>query len=286
MIYPTDTVLGFVSQYELENHISKGYRVQLEVAARSFERFAERPLRWREVTDDLVNEWLKAEQERASPLTVHGKRRAVLTLWRAAFDSGLVEHLPRRIRQIKCPELKPEAFLLEELKAMLIAADAMKGVYRKIGIEKSLWWRSFLMAKWDVALRLSDMLSLEREWIWPSGTLSLIQQKTGHSHRVKLRPKTLEAIDACMACNPNRRLIWPLWCQRNRWYGHFRRLRNAAGLSKGTSKWIRRSSASYVEKLQPGMGSRHLGHRSPELFQKHYKDPRICGDDPTLPPEL
>lgn len=279
-------LLSLVERYALTHDISRGYRVQLEIAARSFERFA--PLAdWAIVCDDLVNLWLVDQQEAGSTaVTIHAKRRAFLTLWRYANECGLCSVLPNRVRRINVPETVPVAFLAAEVSALVAAAKLLRGLYAKIGVPKSLWWSSFLLAGYDTALRLGDLLSLERRDIWPGGRICIVQHKTGQSHSVQLRPQTIEAIDASMGYRPMRALIWPLWCQRNRWYGHFARLRDSAGLSAGTSKWIRRSSASYVERDHPGMASKHLGHRSSELANKHYLDQRICGSEPILPPEL
>jgi len=283
-----ETLLGYAATYAMHRGVSAGYVVQLEIAARGLERFVGHPISLAELSSDQVNAWLVSQQQSglAAP-TIHGKRRCIVTLWTAAHDAGLAPPVGR-IRRIKCPELIPVGFLPGELSAMIRVAESLTGnVGRKVKIPRRLWWPSFLMASYDTALRLSDVLSLERSWIWPGGYLSIAQGKTGHTHRVQLRPSTLEAIDACMASQPDRRLIWPLWCNRNRWYPLFHAIRIAAGVeTKKATKGIRILSASAVERSQPGCGSAHLGHRSPQLFERHYKDSRICGQQTTMPPAL
>lgn len=282
-----ETILSFVATYRRSRDLKTDTIKQLECVARAFERFAG-PIPWRDVNDDLTNDWLCQLQDegRLSPVTIYSRRRLFLTLWRAAYDAGLVERLPQRVRRIKQPDIVPVAFLADEIQAMLNVAEEMTGDVRGLRLPRRLWWRSFLLAAYDSGLRLSDLLSIERDWIWRGGRLSIVQAKTGRTHTVQFRAETMAAIEESMAACPRRRLIWPLWCSRDCWHRHFRRLRRDAGLSRGSSKWIRRSSASYVEAAHPGTGSAHLGHRSADLARKHYFDPRIVTHEATAPPSL
>lgn len=175
---------------------------------------------------------------------------------------------------------------LPEIAALRTAADQLTGHLGRLNIPRRLWWLSFIDFAYDTALRLSDILSVERGDIWPGGRLSIVQQKTGRAHTVQLRPRTVAEIDESMMAQPDRRLVWPLGCTRGRWYRQFRRLRESAGLPDGSAKWLRRASASYVERDHPGRGTGHLGHRNSELFRRFYCDRRVVGESPVLPPEI
>lgn len=280
------TVLSYVARYERERGIKASSARQLAFVARKFEQFAG-PVAWPEVSDTLVNDWIvEMHDSGLAPITVHSRRRQFLTLWSAAFECRLTETPPMRVRRVRVPEIVPVAFLADELRALLAAADRTKGNVRGLSIPRRLWWRSYLLANYDTALRLADMLSIERDWIWPGGRISVVQDKTSRAHVVQLSRETMQAIDESMAACPARRLIWPMWCNRSCWFRHFNRLVARAGLSGGTSKWIRRSSASYVEAAQPGRGAAHLGHRSSDLARKYYFDPRIVRREATIPPSL
>lgn len=271
------------SRYARAHGLRNGSAEQLHVAARVVDNFGlDNALT---VTADDLNRWLDCYTATVAAWTSHSKRRCVLTLLRFAADEGLRPPIGK-VRPVRRPELIPTAFLLDDLRAMISAADSMRGNYRMCSIPKRLWWLSFLHAAYDTGLRLGDLLSLERDWICSSRRLYIVQSKTSQQHVVEIRPGTMALIDESMGTSPGRALIWPLWCGQDRWYGHFKRLRESAGLGAGSSKWIRRSSASYTEKAQPGCGSRHLGHRTPGLFERHYRDPRICGQEPTIPPPL
>lgn len=95
----------------------------------------------------------------------------------------------------------------------------------------------------------------------------------------------MDAIDRCMADQPNRCKIWPLWGSRWSFYRHYRKLVAAAGV-RGTSKWLRRSSATALERICPGSAMGHLGHKTPGLAYRHYVDPRMLQCGRPLPPEL
>jgi hypothetical protein len=132
--------------------------------------------------------------------------------------------------------------------------------------------------------------AIERAWIWPQphgwGCLTVIQEKTGRQVRHRLRPETIRAIDACCAVGGDRRPIWAGFVSRRRFFPGFKCLVKAAGLSVGTSKYIRRGSASEVERIRPGAAPAHLGHRTPEMFTRAYRVERIVGKDLPMPPAI
>jgi integrase len=135
-------------------------------------------------------------------------------------------------------------------------------------------------------LRLGDMLDLEIPWIWPGGYLSLVQNKTGRTHRVQFRQETMAMILELIGDRKTGK-VWSLPVRREQFYWWFNRLRKKAGLPQGTSKWIRRSSASYIAaRYGVDAASHHLGHRSRGLAEKHYLDHRICYQHHRLPPPL
>jgi integrase len=200
----------------------------------------------------------------------------LVTLWRWAADNDLCD-LPQKLRSVRVPENVPTAFTIDDMQRLLWAANYLNN---------PLYWKSLLLAAYDTALRLGDLLSIERQDIWPDGSLSIVQRKTGRTHRVQLRPETMEAIESYLNGRKTG-TIWPLLTQtRNGFYAVFRRLKRWAKMENGSMKWLRRASASYVEASHPGMGWRHLGHAAPGLAEKCYLDPKIVRPKPTLPPRL
>jgi hypothetical protein len=277
---------AFVQRYILEHDLEPGSVEQVCVTVRIFERFLGRPATLDDLVSDTVNRWLVGMQDAGRAReTVRSKRRMLLTLWNAADMDGLVGGPPSRVRRIKRVERIPECWTLSQLESLLRACETLKGDFAKLALPKRLYMRSRINAQYDTGLRHADIGSLERGWIWEGGFISIVQQKTGRCHRCRLRAETLEEIDELMAIMPKRRLIWPAFCARRRYFRFFRMLVKRAGL-RGSGKWIRRSSATYIERDHPGTAWMHLGHSRPGLDRQSYIDERLIDRMPPLPPKI
>jgi len=270
-----------------ENHeegLSKGAKDQLRWAVGAWQRWAGKPL----TTDDFQREtfngyvdWLK--ENRAAD-TVRTRRGNLLTLWRFAFEEGLTDNAPRKIRRLKKRRTIPTAWTPEEVDHLLEMADQATGRFATTQIPRDVFWRSLILTAWDSALRLGDLLALERTAI-VGEKIVVRQSKTGDDVLVMLRPQTLAEIERCCA-DPPRRLIWPLWCRRDQFYVAFGRLVSDAKIRPGTFKWIRRASITAVERQQRGAGTQHAGHRTRAVTEANYIDPRQLDEDRPQPPPL
>jgi integrase len=292
LLKPTEATAMLLSQYvdryTLERDISLGREKQIRIAVRSLEQYCGRKLRTSELTDTCVSLWLKSRQHGGlSPHTVAGNRRILVALWRAAAESGLAPPLGK-VRTIRCPDVSIRAFTHDDLRLLVAEAEKLRGTFRTMEILRRLYWRSYLMASYDSALRRCDMLSLSKRDIFRnpdgSGFLSFVQRKTGRTHHVGFRAETMRAIDECCGTD-NRYLIWPQWAGRRQWFRAFKSLCEAAGVS-GSSKFVRRAAASYAERDRPGSGRALLGHRTGLLFQQSYEDKRITTPVPVMPPPI
>jgi integrase len=272
--------------YRQNHDITIDSLVQLENVAKLLSRFAGGKLDTNGLTVELANRWLCARKDDGlSPATIKGNRTSLLMLWREAHDLGAATEAGK-VRTVKVPAKIPVAFTLEEVRLLIAACAQLKGTFRRVPIRRRIYFSSLFNADYDTALRLGDLLSIERSWIWPGGYVSIVQSKTRQSHRVQLRAETLAQIDECMADWPGRALIWPEFAKRKRVYEYVRRLVGIAGIRKGTTKWIRRSSASYVEAAHPGCGAAHLGHKTAGLAERYYFDPMIVRRERPLPPAI
>ncbi len=275
----------YIGRYSLERGISTGREQQIRYAVRSLENYCGGPIRLEELDEELVSGWLKERQATLAPDTVAGNRRIILALWRGAAENGLAR-APQKVRQIRLGDHAIRAFTHQDLTRLLVAADSLKGTFRNRNIFRRIYWRSYILASYDTALRRCDMLSLSVRDIFrrPDGVgfISLVQLKTKRRHAVCFTRVTMRAIDECMG-DDDRYLIWPEWAGRRQWFRAFRHLCEVAGVS-GTSKFIRRSAASYAESQRHGAGPALLGHASPVMFARSYDDRSISQPEPVMPP--
>lgn len=275
-----------LEDYECSRVISAGYAYQLKLTVDSFSEHLGRPAHPSDLTRENVNAWLLALQRAgAAPRTLRGQRGNLLTLWREACEHDKTIVPPSKIRLCPIPDQIIDGFAPDDARRLLEACEHLTGNFRNTKINRRLYWRAFVLFDWDTALRLGDVLSVERNWIWPGGFVSIVQHKTGRAIKKQLKPETLAAIDELLA-GDNRRLIWPLWGCRESFFAAFRCLVKRAGLHGGTSKWLRRGSATAVEAIQPGSAAAHLGHKSQGLAEKHYLIQRLLPNNRPEPPRL
>lgn len=265
----------------LERQVCNKYRSAVTKVTRQLSEFLERPATTDDFVRDALNQWLLSLEESHAPRTIRTKRVILGTLWRFAFDRGLAGPA-MRLRVCKVPQCDPEALTACEVAALLKHIDTLKGCFQRTRVSRRLYFASIYNAYYDSALRLSDLRSIEVGWI-EGGHVSLVQSKTNRTHTIKFRAETMKLIREHLAGRKTG-LIWGTLTEKN--FGNWqRKLFRAAGI-RGTGKWIRRSSASYVELHHPGMGWRHLGHARPGLAEQFYIDPKIVRREPTLPPRL
>ena len=242
-----------VESYIAERDLSQQYQAQLRHRIGDLVRFlgGDRPPS--ELTAGVINAWLIAVQDSGrSPQTILGYRRAILSIVRHGADLGLCCDMPsRRVRLPKVVRKPPQAWSVEEVRRLLGAA-------------KDAYWQLYVRVGYETGLRRSDILSLPAVYPYP---WVVVQAKTGTGRLVIVTAETASLWHEVGS------LSWAK-CRRE-WFVAADRIIYAAGL-RGTMKWLRRSHGSYV-------GS--LGHASPEVFRRHYLDPRL-GGDPPLPPSL
>lgn len=211
--------------------------------------------------EDAVNRLLALIAEKRKPSTVKGWRGDLLTLWRAAADEGLVaQPVARRIRRVRVPELVVECFTIDEARAILRAAQGLRGNYANVA--KSVYWDAILRTAWDTGLRRGDCWRFSANCFDTHNRWRIVQNKTGRLASGILHDSTADAVRRLG------RLDWG--CHRNAFTYQFRRLVAASGVNRGTFRWLRRASGSYVELESPGKGAKHLGHAGQEIFRRHY----------------
>jgi len=277
--------------YLIERSLRASSAQQLRITVSMFEAWNGGSVLLRELTESLASRWLADYETSAtntgkppSPKTIRGKRTGILVVWKYAWNGEYVAECPKpdRIRKVKVPRKAPVAWTLDEVKAILTACDDVSGHCGRTGMKWAPFWRAFVLTAFDSALRLGDLLSLRFDQI--SSEFPVTQTKTGDVHTVLLSDPTLDAIQAMR--NPDREIVFDWQFTRHSFFNSFREIVKAAGARPGGTKFLRRSSASYIERDNPGMAMRHLGHRTPGLAERNYIDPTIAKTVRPVPPTI
>lgn len=268
----SDSFTGFVSTYASEHDIADSTAAQYLLAVKALERFAGRSLSLSDVAPDLINQHLRAMKVAGrADTTRHSRRRDLTLLLRAAIARGSLSGFDfDRVLRVNVKDRVTRAWTRAQVEHLLGVAGKMPGEFTN-GIPRAAWWRSYILAAWDSGLRACDLLSIEHDWIAAGGCFTIIQHKTGRRHRVQFAHVTREAIAESMAAAPRRALVWPLWGRREVFAKWAKRLLMSAELP-GTLKWLRRSSATELERDHPGSAGRHLGHKTPGMAERFYID--------------
>jgi integrase len=220
-----------------------------------------------------------------APVTRANIRRELLTLWRFAFEHSYTDVPPLRVCRIKATPPPPRAWSLDTLRQLLAAAEQdTRPVSQRI---PGLLWRDVLpcwiVIGYDTGLRLSDLLHLHENNI-VNGCVFCTAQKTGKfTVRAISRPGQ-ELAAQLLGKSPDGTLFrWALPRRRAllKWKDFLREQQVI-----GSSRWLRRSGATYVEIKHKGEAQRFLGHSNAALASRHYLDQTLTMDIPKSPPPL
>lgn len=260
---------------------SDGYLDQIHCGLRDFERVTG-ICNVADLTVAAINDYLRQTKHRLAPRTRWNRRGYLrMLLWHASTNPALTDKPAppnEPLAHVKVPQTIVQAWTPQQVQTLLLTVDRLRGEYRG-GLNKRGYWRSYVLAAWDLGLRGCDMRSVERNWIQPHGAITIVQRKTGRIVQGRLRQPALEAIAEFQ--HPGR-LIWPQWCRLDAWRKCARRIVHRAGLP-GSIGWLRASAATATEIAQPGTGHLFLGHSNRQTFESHYFDRSQQLDGPQPP---
>lgn len=271
--------------------LADGTIAQLKCSISQFSRCFDRQVYTKDLSDDKVNSWVDSMRCRLAHDTIRTHRGRILALWRFAWLEGIVDQPPKRVRMPRRGRRTVVTWTREEVQQLVKTAESMPGRFRKLAVPRGLWAGALIRAKYDSGLRISDMLALRAMDI-PQDEhtpLRIIQQKTDDEQFVYFRQSTLLAMNNLRRALPKgERLLFPLpWKDMGDFHDFIRALVASAGIRKGSSKFLRRSSATHIARdFGDEAAQRHLGHRSVETTRRAYIDRSQLGEQRPLPPEL
>lgn len=276
-------ISAFVERYVSARDLSELYAHRLGIAANRLATFAQSDSLEECFNEIMVNRYLSSFPPETSPRSIRSYRTEILSLWNGAADLDLVGYpVPRRIKRPKCPALVIDCFTVDEAKAILAQSHKCHPYIMRTGVCRRVYWPAVISLAWDTGLRRGDVWNFRKSWIRPDGSARVVQQKTGKAVPVRLHPSTIELLNKIPFDQATR---WPGAANCPRFCKQFKDIARAAGVFRGTFKWLRRASGSYVEMIQPGAGGKHLGHSSPQVFGQHY-DARLANSSAPMPPTL
>ena len=255
---------------------SPGYLEQLIVLTRRLEWQAH------ELTPDRIDSYLDMALTHLRPSTVHNHRRMLRTLMRFAADEGYVDKsILRDLRRVKVPQPCPIAIDHAGIAQWISAAKIMQGGTKKC--KYSILLPAWILSAYSTGLRTGDLLAIRYDQI-RGHRLLLAQHKTSEPHVAWLDEAALRAIDSLPRLGPE---IFGSLTNKDRILHAMRKLVKQSKIS-GTTKWLRRSGATYCEASGKD-ATRHLGHRDPAM-KKRYIDRLLLAElqahGPTAPPIL
>lgn len=251
------------------SRIAKAYLAERIVSRHYAENVERIALRCCEVSVKRVNEYLRTIATEKASTTVRAERTILLTLYRYAFETGMIDEAPRGVTKVKAKKKPTKAWTLEQLRALIAATKEHDGQRLKSGADLGAFLRCWVLLAYECGARFGDVMSFTRDNL-DGDTLSWTQSKTGDPLSRPLTPACLTAIDTMLEASPDGRILgWA--CGSRMASRHMRALLDSQELG-GSSKWLRRSGATHCEMAQAGSGRLHLGHRSPALFEQAYCD--------------
>jgi integrase len=221
---------------------------------------------------------------RLSPVTVGNIRRELLTLWRYAYEEGLTETPPARVRKIKAVPAPPVCWTKSELERLMqLASSDETPISSRVQARRCDVLPAWIGINYDTGMRFGDVLTLAAHHI-RHGCVMTTAHKTGKPLVRALSAKTLAAIMMLQKLSPDRTLF--LWCiPRRRALMMWRQFLDQHGF-QGSSKWLRRSAATQVALGGGGTAAATalLQHSHPSLAIRHYIDQSQFGVPAGPPP--
>ena len=185
--------IDYVAWRDLTKRTIEHYHASIK----SLEKFCDYVVMLDDLTDDLVNSFLLDKQDRGNkPRTVASARTDIMALWRSAVQDGKIDALPRRVRRIKVPREIITAWSLDEMTALVRAAESIESysTFGTVTIHRGKLLKAYILVGWDTGLRRGDMLRLKRSDIQDDGRIDLTQTKTEQLGHSLLGPRSIRQI--------------------------------------------------------------------------------------------
>lgn len=223
------------------------------------------------LTNKCLNSYLKKRLEETSTITVKNERTILLSLWKFAYENKMIKRMPINIMKVKIKKAPTKAWTIEECKDMISKTFDFNDKKNRKGCNIGSFLRVWLLLGYESGARFGDIFNFKYSDI-EDNVLRWTMSKTGDPMTKILSDQCIQYIKELQFLNSNNdpRII-----------GWFIGRRQASRIMKifleycglpGSSKFLRRSSATHIEINHPGHAKLHLGHRTTGLAEKNYLD--------------
>ena len=221
------------------------------------------------ITTEMVDQYLTRALTNRSAQTVANHRRILTTLLRAAQREGLNKCISFPFRRVKPRRTVVRAWSLEEIRTLVETARKSTRQFRDVS--HAVFLEAWFLTAFSTGLRAGDLRALRRDQI-RGNRISVVQGKTQDPVTCFLNAESSEAIGRL----PRKTRVFGDFACKKTIEQAVKRCVLEAGL-EGSTKWLRRSSATYAEIL--GISAQlQLGHRTPGLAMRHYVAPDLIAE--------
>lgn len=251
---------------------------QIQVAVNLLDQWAGRPVRVRHLTDRLVTGFLADYLADHAPSTVNSKRRALLTVWRAAHRLGLARP-PGNIPRVREPVRVRQAWRKPEVEQLVRYCLGLEGMID--GVPRRDYYSSLVITEYYTGARITALRQTRTADCNLADRLLVLRAETQKPNRDEVVALPDQAVAAIRRLyNPHRELIWPWPYCRRWWWGAFRAIVEGAGLKVdrnglGLFHRLRRTNLSYIAREDFRMAVQQAGHSSGSMTWR-YIDQRIA----------
>jgi integrase len=231
-----------------------------------------------------VNLYLRDQSASLSPTSRANHRRVILTLWRYAWEEGLIDDPPRGVTKVQVPSQAVRAWTMAECQQLVKAAGQFFSRRLRNGANLGVFLKCWVMLAYETGARYGDIFS----WTaanFHGSAVGWVTSKTNTPCTRVLSQETMRLVREMLTESPDGTVLRWVCCRRQS-FKYMRLLLNSCGLKSGSGKWLRRSAATHVEMTQPGKAQWFLAHRTPGLAARHYLDQSQLAGSTTGPPPL
>ena len=176
-----------------ERQLDPGTEANYRRSIRNYSLFIGHSAERADLSEPLVNDWLKHLEASYKPRTVVGHKRGITVLWNWLAQRNAVTHFnPNRLRKIRVPRKPPVAWSVTNVVALLQAANQLTGTL-KCGLKVSELMNAWVSVAYETGLRPKDMMLMKHSSI-VGNHVFIVQNKTQQPHICTLSPSTLAAV--------------------------------------------------------------------------------------------